>query len=165
MSDANPYAAPEEANPAATESTDTIGGLQIASQNRRFLNYIIDTIVVQVGSTVAGGILGASAVAASGGAGLTPNEAAELQFKAFFLGLGLFIGYYILMEAAFGLTIGKLLTGTKIIRDDGSSAGFGQVVGRSFARMIPFEPLSFLFGDKTTGWHDSLTGTRVVMTR
>ncbi|WP_430454172.1 hypothetical protein [Rhodopirellula europaea] len=45
---------------------------------------------------------------------------------------------------------------------DGGKAGFGKILGRSLARMIPFDPLSYLFGDKRLGWHDTLSGTRVI---
>jgi uncharacterized RDD family membrane protein YckC len=69
------------------------------------------------------------------------------------------------MEVAFGATVGKLITGTRVVSADGGSARAGQVIGRTFARIIPFEPLSFLVGDTTTGWHDSLSGTKVVDTR
>ena len=69
--------------------------------------------------------------------------------------------YYVPQEAFWGRTIGKLITGTRVVSEDGGPASFGQVVGRTFARMIPFEPFSF-FGSTASGWHDSLSHTRVV---
>ena len=81
------------------------------------------------------------------------------------LGIAILALYFIVMEGIFGVTIGKLLTGTRVVNAKGGKPSFGQIVGRSFARMIPFEPFSFLFGDNTTGWHDSLSGTRVIRNR
>jgi len=68
---------------------------------------------------------------------------------------------YIIFEAVTGKTLGKHITGTKVVNEYGDRPSFGQVLGRSFARLIPLEALSF-FGTPTRGWHDSLTGTYVV---
>ena len=70
--------------------------------------------------------------------------------------------YYIACEHFFSRTLGKLLTGSKVISDSGGKPTFAQIVGRSFARLIPFEPASVLFSSTGRGWHDSLPGTRVV---
>jgi len=51
------------------------------------------------------------------------------------------------------------------INDDTSEeVGFLQVLGRNLARLIPFEPISFL-GSTRTSWHDRLSGTRVITLR
>ena len=99
-------------------------------------------------------------VAQNGGA-MTPEQEAMLNLVGFLLGLIVVLGYYVIMEAAFQKTIGKMLTGTHVVTADGNVPSFGQIVGRSFARMIPFEPLSF-FGKTHTGWHDRLSGPRVI---
>jgi hypothetical protein len=39
------------------------------------------------------------------------------------------------------------------------------LLGRTFSRIIPFEPFSFLDKNHPVGWHDSLSGTRVVSVR
>lgn len=78
----------------------------------------------------------------------------------------LFIGnincfiYYYLMENFFnGRTVGKYITGTKVISIDGAQPTSKQIIYRSLARIVPFDSLSF-FG--TNGWHDSWTDTRVI---
>ena len=68
-------------------------------------------------------------------------------------------------EAAFGWTFAKLITGTRVVRIDGTKPSFPQVIGRTLARFIPFEPFSVLFSDSKLGWHDSLSNTRVVRVR
>lgn len=82
---------------------------------------------------------------------------------AFFLLLEvpLLLLYYILMEGIFNTTAGKCATGTTIVNASGERPGFGQIVGRTFCRFIPFEPLSF-FAAGARGWHDSMSNTYVV---
>jgi uncharacterized RDD family membrane protein YckC len=68
--------------------------------------------------------------------------------------------YYSLFEAATrGRTLGKILTGTSAITQDGSSFTFKHALLRTLCRFIPFEPLSAL---GYMPWHDSLTHTAVV---
>ncbi len=73
--------------------------------------------------------------------------------------------YYVTLEATTGRTLGKLITGTRVVNEDGLPASLGQIVGRSFARMIPFEAFSFLIIDNGRGWHDSIPKTYVVKVR
>ena len=95
--------------------------------------------------------------------GIGPNEARPVLLVAFIM-LG-FFGYYIVFEAAFGWTFAKLITGTRVIRVDGTKPKVPQILGRTLARFIPFEPFSVLFSDSKLGWHDSLSNTRVVSVR
>lgn len=78
-------------------------------------------------------------------------------------GLGYIIGliYYTLFEGACGRTLGKLITGTKVLSKDHQPAGFLNILGRSFIRMIPFEAFSIFFG-KGSMWHDDWSGTVTV---
>ncbi|MFT3681659.1 MAG: RDD family protein [Ferruginibacter sp.] len=70
--------------------------------------------------------------------------------------------YYVLFEAVFNTTAGKSATNTIIVNEDGERPSFVQVLGRSFARLIPFEAFTFLAAG-TRGWHDTLTNTYVVV--
>ncbi len=126
-----------------------------ASQNKRFLNFIVDTLCFYVCMFVLGIGLGVAMVA-----GGLSEEAMALIANV--IGIPAFLAYFVVLESLGGKTVGKLLTGTRVIRNDGGSPTFLQILGRTAARMIPFEPFSFLFGDNTTGWHDSLSGTRVI---
>jgi uncharacterized RDD family membrane protein YckC len=54
--------------------------------------------------------------------------------------------YYVAQEALWSRTLGKLITGTKVVNEDGSKLTFGRALGRTLCRLIPFEPLSFLGG-------------------
>jgi len=122
----------------------------------RFANYLIDVIAIQVMSFAVGIAVGI-AVIASGGDIEDPGVNLALNLG----GVLLSITYYIFLEGLTGRTIGKLITQTRVVNATGDSPSFGQVVGRSFARIIPFEAFSFLFGD-SRGWHDTLSKTYVV---
>ena len=70
--------------------------------------------------------------------------------------------YYIFLEFfVSGKTIGKMITRTRVVDEYGDKPRFKNIVGRTFARLIPFEFLSFM-GEDAIGWHDSLSGTVVI---
>jgi uncharacterized RDD family membrane protein YckC len=74
--------------------------------------------------------------------------------------------YYVPQEALSGRTLGKLITGTKAISEDGTELSFGQALGRTLCRFIPFEAFSFFGGKgRPRGWHDSIPKTKVISTR
>jgi uncharacterized RDD family membrane protein YckC len=69
-----------------------------------------------------------------------------------------FIMFFI--EAATkGRSLGKLITGTKVIKTDGSELSYTDLLKRNFIRAVPFDQLSFM-GSK--GWHDNFSDTAVV---
>lgn len=72
---------------------------------------------------------------------------------------------YFVQEAAFGRTLGKLLTGTIVVKESALPVSVSEAFGRSLCRLLPFEPISGLFGRKCIPWHDQFTKTRVVSTR
>lgn len=67
--------------------------------------------------------------------------------------------YYFLFEFLLNATPGKLLAETRIVSADGQKPGIGTILGRTFARYIPFDQVSFLFME---GWHDRLSSSSVV---
>ncbi len=69
-----------------------------------------------------------------------------------------------LPEAMFGRTVGKFVTGTKVVNLRGGQVSIGQVFLRTLIRLVPFEALSLLWGE-TIAWHDAWTKTRVVLVR
>ena len=150
----NPYQSPVEPNEVTPDAV-TVGGYSSATQGNRFANYIIDYVCTTILSYGLGFLLGVSA-ASSG------MDEGTLFWSGFVGGLLLYVVYYVGMEAATGKTIGKMVTRTRVVNMAGKPPTIGQLVGRTFARFIPFEPFSYLVGDTTSGWHDTLSGTRVV---
>lgn len=155
----NPYAAPREVDAPYTAEPHA-GRLPVASQNRRLVNFLIDGVLTRFITYFASFVMALIYINANGP--IEPDSENGLYVVSFFLSLALYALYFIVLEVSFGRTIGKLLTGTQVVNASGGKASLGQIVGRTFARLIPFEPLSFLFGDTTTGWHDTLSDTRVV---
>lgn len=161
----NPYASPVMDGNAVAHATTNPGELRVASQGKRFLNMIIDSIVTQVLSAAAGVVIGIvyAATKMAGGENVGDDSQIMLQVVGYIVGLSVAVAYYGLMEGLFQVTLGKLLTGTRVVTASGGRPSFGQILGRSFARFIPFEAFSFLGGKEPVGWHDSLSGTRVVL--
>ena len=120
----------------------------------RFLNYIIDIVfcfVVVVGSFGFLGILSAFVP-------INTEDMIGYATPAFYL---FYFSYWIVFEYFTGRTVGKFITKTKVICPDGSRPGFWRIVGRTFARLIPFEAFSFL-ANRPIGIHDSVSNTIVV---
>ena len=71
-----------------------------------------------------------------------------------------FVGVYFLMEVITkGRSVGKYITGTKVVMIDGSEPLVKNYLIRNLCRLIPFDQLSFLFGG---GFHDTISKTTVV---
>ena len=84
-----------------------------------------------------------------------------LELPDIVFGLVCYLIYYLPLETFTGRTLGKLITKTKVVSTESDSISFYHAAGRSFARVIPFEPLS-IFRDSKDCWHDSLMKTKVV---
>jgi len=128
----NPYLSPQSHThaPSLTEKGTVIP----VGNGTRFVTYIIDFIVYYVASLMLGFVYGIACLAI----GIQVNQA-----LAFLLGIACFVAYYVILESTTQRTIGKILMGTIVVQADGSKPSFNQVLGRTFARMIPFEPFSF----------------------
>jgi len=130
-----------------------------ADRGKRFGNLIIDTIVlylVQMAIGVAYGVI----VALLGALYLVEDE---LYLNIFSFGMSIIatIAIYTLFEYKTGKTIGKMITKTRVVMEDGAKPTFSKALGRSFARLIPFEVFSG-FSSSGLCWHDSLTKTMVI---
>ncbi|MFM9944176.1 MAG: RDD family protein, partial [Bacteroidia bacterium] len=67
---------------------------------------------------------------------------------------------YFICERFAGKTLGKLMTGTKVISVFDEELTTNQILIRTLCRIIPFEPISLFFSD--TAWHDDWSDTVVV---
>ena len=70
----------------------------------------------------------------------------------------IYLVYCFLSEAIFRQTLGKMATNS-CVTSNGPELTGGRVLLRTFARLIPFDRLSFLF---RANWHDKTTYTSVV---
>ncbi|HBE69032.1 MAG TPA: RDD family protein [Planctomycetaceae bacterium] len=146
----NPYAAPPEHHDPVPQS------IVHASQGARFLNFLIDYFA-QIGI---GFVFMAAAILIGG------QPAADFidNIPSVLIGIPVLLCYYFVFEATTSRTLGKLVTGTKVVNEDGDKATIGQIAGRTFARLIPFEALTFI-GAPPRGLHDSLPKTFVIKIR
>jgi uncharacterized RDD family membrane protein YckC len=154
----DPYAAPT----AAIDDVHDRLSLVPASRWRRFANLLVDYI----GLALLGMILGMAVVLVGGNPALqalnTPNPLRDMGF-----GIVTALLYYTPLEAFFGCTLGKLVTGTRVVDERGGAITWKQALGRTVCRFIPFEAFSVLFSsdDPLRGWHDRLPRTFVVLRR
>jgi uncharacterized RDD family membrane protein YckC len=143
-----------------------------ATRWQRFFNYVIDNIFMNYGlsfltSAVVIALFPEQSTVLTEGFGpdpnsITPEELYAAILPGLVLGIINYLLYYTICEQAFkGYTLGKLITGTRAIRNDGKDLTFRDALLRSLSRLVPFEVLSG-FG---TPWHDDWTKTQVIKTR
>ena len=119
----------------------------LAKKGIRFANYLIDLTITTAIST---GLL--IPIMESGGMeGILPN----------LMGYIVSFTYYFIMEGVTGKTVGKYVTKTRVVTEDGEKPSMLNIVGRSLSRWIPFDAFSYL-GSKSIGWHDSIPKCRVI---
>ena len=68
--------------------------------------------------------------------------------------------YYIILEHKYQKSIGKMVTKTKVVNQEGGKAEFEKIVSRTICRFIPFDRFSFFF--TKNGFHDAISGTKVI---
>ncbi|MDR1877238.1 MAG: RDD family protein [Flavobacteriaceae bacterium] len=124
-----------------------------ASKWIRLANHIIDMIVYYLFIYVLAIFIIITRVGTSLSF-LGNNFLAQLVF-ALFYALFMF-GMETLLK---GKSIGKIITGTKVVTEYGEKPTISEFLARSFSRIVPFEPFSFL---GNMGWHDKWSNTRVV---
>ena len=124
---------------------------KVVSSGIRFLNFIIDFFTWLILMIIISFIVGFF---------IEPTGLGVFQSFYYLLILGSFFGYYAIMEIKFQKTVGKFLTKTKVVNINGEKPETGEIITRTFCRLIPFDRLSFLF--VKNGFHDSLSKTKVV---
>lgn len=70
----------------------------------------------------------------------------------------IFFLYYLTLELFFSQTLGKLVTKTHVVGKNHRKVTFVMILKRSFLRLIPIDPISYLFGTEK-GLHDVLSST------
>ncbi|MFD0939950.1 RDD family protein [Pedobacter boryungensis] len=126
-----------------------------ANSGKRLANYLIDGTVYYIIIVFISFIIEM----------LIPYSVSEMNINRIeerLVGLVLYGLVMFLIEAAFqGKSLGKLITGTKAVKNDGGTLNMKDAFIRNFIRAIPFNALSAL-GTPCRPWHDSLSNTIVV---
>ena len=128
----------------------------LASKGKRFGNLVIDLIVRYLIFMVIGFVAATIDPEAFLRWAENVSRIEDILYSVLLL-----LIYYIAMEALTHRTVGKYITGTKVVMADGSAPSASVIVKRSFCRFIPFEAFTF-FGQDGTGWHDRFSDTYVV---
>lgn len=140
-----------------------------ASNGQRFVNFFVDGLLLRLGLSYATSSLVIELLLA------TNPELAYKWFAedtprlvaicvAYAIGSINYLFYYTFCEKVFkGYTLGKLVSGTRAIRQDGAELTFKDAFLRSLSRLVPFEQFSIWFGNGL--WHDAWTKTRVIISR
>lgn len=132
---------------------------QRASLLKRSLNLLIDYLVILNISKLVGVLLGIFIVALEKQSWLVVFENYYFNLA---IGASFIFAYYALSEYYWkGKTVGKFTTQTTVKNITGKSVSLRSILWRSVLRLIPLEPITFLFG-KERGWHDDFSGTMVV---
>ena len=136
-----------------------------APKAMRLVNFIIDMIVVTIINSVIGGIIQTIVFAAfisniGTGSDFDFSYPLAISITVWAIQVGLFLSYYVICEKMMnGRTVGKLVSGTMAVREDGGSLTWKNAILRSLCRLIPFEFLLAIFMEP---WHDTFTNTVVV---
>jgi uncharacterized RDD family membrane protein YckC len=138
--------------------------LEYATKEQRCINFIIDNLVMRFSLAYATGILFhyviQSAFPDFAKILFAEDSILALLVATYMISRVNYAIYYSLSEKYFnGYTLGKLVTGTRAIREDGDELTWKNAIHRSFSRFLPFE---FLSGFGAKPWHDSWTGTTVI---
>ncbi len=146
-----PASAPGEIPKQRSEAYRTRITVKTVSAGARFGHYILDLIIFYI---LAIGIMAGIVIATGDEAFLDSGLGNLLQY-------GFLVFYYFFFEAVFQTTPGKLATQCVVVDEYGQKPTVGQILGRSFSRLVPFEAFSCL-GDYSRGWHDKWSDTYVV---
>ena len=145
-----------------TDSLESIGReLEIipVDKGTRFINFIVDRVIIFIISFAIGAVLGLI-IGIMWPENLSYFDHVPFLHEVFF-GVVINFLYYFILETTTGQSIGKMLTVTKVLTEDGEKPDTKAIAIRSVCRMIPFEPFSF-FGSTDLGWHDTISKTIVV---
>jgi len=132
---------------------------KMASQGKRFLNYLLDLVFIVIFILVFYFILGIILALVAPSTLSNMEEGNKLlQYLVSFI---VSMIYYTSFETVTGKSIAKYITKTKVVTEIGEKPNFKIIVIRSLCRFIPLEAFSFLFNDGS-GWHDTISSTKVI---
>ena len=101
---------------------------------RRILAIIVDGIIIGLPTGLIAAMLG---VVSSGGGEVSASLEGVAGLFAALVSVALYFGYYVLMEGYLGQTLGKMLLGIKVVReDDGGIPGVKAAAIRTLLRIV-----------------------------
>jgi uncharacterized RDD family membrane protein YckC len=132
----------------------------LASKGERFLNFIIDLLIIYIVAVCIVATINIIGDVTDSYGVSTWVKSLSLIENLFF-GLILLFFYYAFTEMYFSRTFAKYFTKTMVVRVDGSKPNTKNFMIRTVSRLNPIDPFSFL-GKTERGLHDTLSATYVV---
>ncbi len=130
-----------------------------ASGGKRFANYLIDLIGFYFLAFITGMVI---AMVSPQTIDSIDEENTGFNLAQNMVFILIFILYMFGIEAIFkGKTLGKFMTGTRAVNEDGSNITAKTALLRGLSRIVPFEAFSAL-GNPSYPWHDQWTKTYVI---
>ena len=117
----------------------------MVGKEKRLVNYCIDIVIIKIISMILDSIF----------------EVAFSFSPVYLDGLVTFLTYYTLFEYFKCQTIGKMITKTYLVTVNNEKPKFTMVLLRSFLRLVPIDPLSYIFGFNY-GIHDYYSKTKLI---
>jgi len=135
----------------------------LASKEQRFLNFIIDRIVFYLIFFTIGILLVLffSIIGFEKGVLWMENLENIGQGWDYLISYTSMYIYFFVMESLLSKTIGKAITRTLVVYENGDKPELKDIAIRTFVRFVPFDAFSFL-GTLGNGWHDKWSNTFVV---
>ena len=130
-----------------------------ASHGQRFTNLLVDTIMQLILFFIVLVFMAANAQANGDKAFIANLEKITILKYTIIIVISLF--YYNFFEIFSARTVGKYITQTIVVDENGEKPNSETILVRSLCRLIPFNALSFL-GVYGRGWHDTISKTYVV---
>lgn len=136
----------------------------MASHGQRFLNLLVDTIM-QVALLIVVLSFFVAKAEAEGNKDFVANFEKNMLLQYTFTAcIALF--YYNVFEIFSGRTVGKFVTQTIVVDENGEKPNHETILVRSLSRLIPLIWLPFVIslfmGSLARGWHDRISKTYVV---
>lgn len=103
--------------------------MPVVGVGRRFVAVLLDAIIIGVIGAILNGILGVDRAAISGSA---TGVVAIL--------------YFIVMEATSSATLGKMIMGLRVVRQDGAPISWTESIIRNLLRIIDALPFAYIVG-------------------
>lgn len=132
-----------------------------ASTGKRFANYIVDIIVFYISVFAISFLLAMISPAFIDWLNDNENDVGFnlLDRLVSLILYGVFMG--VIEAVTKGRSLGKLITGTKAVNQDGSPITVGTAFARGLYRAVPFDAFSAL-GSPSFPWHDKWSKTYVI---
>jgi uncharacterized RDD family membrane protein YckC len=132
----------------------------LATHGQRFSNWLIDMLMQVILLFII--LVFVIAIAESNGNKAFQNYLMNMNtIGQYTLTSCLVLLYYNVFEVFFARTIGKFITNTIVVDENGNTPDHQTILVRSVCRLIPLYGFSLL-GMPARGWHDSISKTYVV---